>query len=69
MPRHNDHLNPEARSDWPPLPTLDTKRSRASAVTCSPPARSRTWTTCTVPLRAFGIDLRIVSDRSDQAWR
>jgi hypothetical protein len=69
MPRHNDDTNPNVRSDWPPLPTPDTRRSRASAVTCSPAARSRTWTTRTVPLTAVSIDLRIVSHRSDQKWR
>jgi hypothetical protein len=69
MPRHSDHVNPKARSDRPRLATPDTRRLRPSAVTCSPAARSRTWTTCTVPLGAVSIDLRIVSHRSDQKWR
>jgi hypothetical protein len=68
MPTDNDQIHPKASSDWPPLPTPDTRRLQASAV-ASAAARSRAWTTGTLSLTAVSIDLRIVSHRSDEKWR
>jgi len=68
MPTGDDHINPKARSHW--LPTSNAiSRTRGFAVTNLPSARPRTWLTCAVALRAFGIDVGTVSRRSSQEAR